>query len=126
MAVQPASMSPHIVQRRRADIEKWMDSDTPFPQRERADDAPYSLSTEYKDLFTGVLAHLRGRFAEPSGLRAAQQRVRHWAAIAILRSVLSSPESALATLAGRDSSSAAKESENDDATEPDEIYRPQV
>jgi superfamily II DNA or RNA helicase len=54
------ALLPHVVQRRRADIERWMDSDTPFPQRERADDAPYSLSTEYKDLFTSVLAHLRG------------------------------------------------------------------
>lgn len=52
--------------------------------------------------------------------------MRHWAAIAILRSVLSSPESALATLGARDASFRAKESETEDATEPDEIYRPQV
>jgi hypothetical protein len=92
------SLLRHIVQRRRADIEKWMDSETPFPERQPAEERPYSLSTEYRDLYNSVITFLRGTFAEPSSSRAGQQRIRHWAAIAALRSILSSPESALATL----------------------------
>lgn len=116
---------PHIVQRRRADIEKWMNSETPFPERLPAEERPYSLSPQYRDLYNNVITYLRGTFAEPSGLRAGQQRVRHWAAIAILRSILSSPESALATLT-RDRKESSKAENTEDASEPDEIYRPQV
>jgi hypothetical protein len=119
------SLLRHIVQRRRADIEKWMDSETPFPERQPAEERPYSLSTEYRDLYNSVITYLRGTFAEPSGLRAGQQRIRHWAAIAILRSILSSPESALATLT-RDRKESSKRHETENASEPDEIYRPQV
>jgi superfamily II DNA or RNA helicase len=116
---------PHIVQRRRADIEKWMNSETPFPERQPAEERPYSLSPQYKDLYDSVITYLRGAFAEPSALRVAQQRVRHWAAIAILRSILSSPESALATLT-RDHKGSVEPDKNGDEAEPDEIYRPQV
>lgn len=116
---------PHIVQRRRADIEKWMNSETPFPERQSAEERPYSLSPQYRDLYNSVITYLRGTFAEPSGLRVGQQRVRHWAAIAILRSILSSPESALATLT-RDRKESSKADNAEDASEPDEIYRPQV
>jgi len=116
---------PHIVQRRRADIEKWMNSETPFPERQAAEERPYSLSPQYRDLYNSVITYLRGTFAQQSGLRAGQQRVRHWAAIAILRSILSSPESALATLT-RDRKESSKPEEAEDASEPDEIYRPQV
>ena len=119
------ALLPHVVQRRRADIEKWMESETPFPERQPAEERPYSLSSEYKDLYDSVINYLRGAFAEPAGLRAAQQRVRHWAAIAILRSILSSPESALATLT-RDRRVSRKRDESAEAAEPDEIYRPQV
>jgi superfamily II DNA or RNA helicase len=119
------TLLPHVVQRRRADIERWMNSETPFPERQPPEERPYSLSPQYKDLHDSVIKYLRGTFAEPSGLRAAQQRVRHWAAIAILRSILSSPESALATLT-RDRSDTARRDEPTDANEPDEIYRPQV
>ena len=120
------ALLPHLVQRRRADVEKWMGADTPFPEREPPEERPYALSPQYRDLFTSVIAYLRGTFAEPSGLRAAQQRVRHWAAIAILRSVLSSPESALATLAARERTESPKPREDADEAEVDEIYRPQV
>ncbi len=117
------AMLPHIVQRRRAEVEKWMGADTPFPQRDPIDQ-PYSLSKTYKELFTAVLNYCRGMVEEASGLRAAQQRVRHWAAIAILRSVLSSPEAAIATLERREKE--AKPPAEADESETDAIYRPHV
>jgi len=118
------AMLPHIVQRRRAEVEKWMGADTPFPQREPVDQ-PYSLSKAYKELFTAVLNYCRGTLEDASGLRAAQQRVRHWAAIAILRSVLSSPEAAVATLERRDKEVNKSAAQSDEA-ETDAIYRPHV
>jgi superfamily II DNA or RNA helicase len=119
------AMLPHIVQRRRADVEKWMGSDTPFPKRDPIDQ-PYSLSKAYKDLFSDVLKYCRGTLEEASGLRAAQQRVRHWAAIAILRSVLSSPEAAIATLERREKEKKAAPPAQTEESETDAIYRPHV
>jgi superfamily II DNA or RNA helicase len=120
---------PHIVQRRRADVEKWLGGERPFPKRipeERA----YSLSDSYRALYRDVLAYCQGTLERSSGLRAAQQRVRHWAAISMLRSILSSPAAALAVLAGRREKTEpvagpAAEPESS-PEETDETYRPQV
>ena len=81
---------PLVVQRRRSDVEKWMGADTPFPER-LSDEVVYDLSPDYRDLFNDVLEYCRETIAAGEGLRAAQQRVRHWAAIALLRCLLSSP-----------------------------------
>ena len=120
---------PHIVQRRRADVEKWLGGKSPFPNRipeERA----YTLSDSYRALYRDVLAYCQGTLERSAGLRAAQQRVRHWAAISMLRSILSSPDAALAVLTGRRQKTepmAAPSGEPEaSAAETDETYRPQV
>jgi superfamily II DNA or RNA helicase len=117
---------PYLVQRRRRDVEKWLGAETPFPER-KAEEARYELSRAYQSLFADVLDYCRESLEDARGLRAPQQRVRHWAAIAILRSLLSSPDAAAMVLGNR----AAKHSDDpakDDETpaEVDETYRPQV
>jgi superfamily II DNA or RNA helicase len=117
---------PYLVQRRRRDVEKWLGSETPFPER-KSEEARYELSRAYQSLFVDVLDYCRDSLEDGRGLRAAQQRVRHWAAIAILRSLLSSPDAAamvLANRAGKLGPEQADESEN--STEIDDAYRPQV
>jgi hypothetical protein len=117
---------PYLVQRRRRDVEKWLGSETPFPER-KSEEARYELSRAYQSLFADVLEYCRDSLEDGRGLRAAKQRVRHWAAIAILRSLLSSPEAAamvLANRAGKLGPGQADESENSD--EIDDAYRPQV
>ena len=37
---------PHVIQRRRQDVEKWLGSDTPFPDRD-AEEQRYELGSEY-------------------------------------------------------------------------------
>jgi hypothetical protein len=74
-----------------------------------------------------VLDYCRESLEDARGLRAPQQRVRHWAAIAILRSLLSSPDAAAMVLGNR----AAKlgedpEKDGGSPAEVDETYRPQV
>ncbi|MCH8066235.1 MAG: DEAD/DEAH box helicase [Chloroflexi bacterium] len=90
---------PYIVQRRRTDLEEWMGEDTPFPRRE-ASERSYKLSSEYQKLFEDVLAYCRESVAGDDGA-AQRQRVRYWAAIAILRCLLSSPAAAEAMLEKR-------------------------
>ena len=90
---------PYIVQRRRTDLEAWMGEETPFPRRE-ASERSYSLSSEYQKLFEDVLAYCRESVAGGEGA-GQRQRVRYWAAIAILRCLLSSPAAAEAMLEKR-------------------------
>ncbi|NLF64694.1 MAG: DEAD/DEAH box helicase [Chloroflexi bacterium] len=89
----------HLVQRRRADIRAYMETDTAFPEREETE-VSYVLSNEYKKLFNTVLDYARERVTDESGSQQ-QQRVRWWSALALLRSLASSPAAAAATLRTR-------------------------
>jgi len=88
-----AKLVPNVVQRRRKDLANWLGAGTPFPQR-IPEERSYSLSPQYLKLFEDVLAYCRESVSSSAGMRHQQQRVRYWAAIAILRCVLSSPAAA--------------------------------
>lgn len=87
------SLARHFVQRARIDVRKWMGTDTQFPTRV-AVEVPYSLSPAYRELFESVRAFTRDLIKEP-GLSLPRQRVRYWAALALLRCVMSSPDAAV-------------------------------
>ncbi len=89
----------HLVQRRRSEIQDYLDAETSFPQRTEKD-LSYRLSTEYRELFNHVLAYARGSLVEHArGSR--QQRIRRWSALGLLRALASSPSAAAATLRTR-------------------------
>lgn len=116
----------HFVQRRRGDLQAYMDTETPFPDRETAE-AHYSLKPQYRDLLERVLKYCRETVVESTASPAASgaasgqqtlpiaaraddagalqqrrhQRVRWWSALALLRSLASSPAAAAATLRNR-------------------------
>ena len=48
------NLAKYYVQRRRADVEKWMDEETPFPKRD-AGEFQYDLSMEYGDFYQDIL-----------------------------------------------------------------------
>lgn len=89
----------HLVQRRRGDLLKYLDTDTPFPKRLEAEET-YKLSPAQRQLFDDVLAYAREIVLDTSGGRP-RQRVRWWSALALLRSLSSSPAAAAATLRTR-------------------------
>jgi superfamily II DNA or RNA helicase len=95
-------LAAHFIQRRRADIRHYMDADTPFPEREEGEDT-YKLSADYKKLFDRVLEYAREtvRDVKDTSKNQFQQRVRWWSALALLRSLASSPAAAAATLRNR-------------------------
>lgn len=88
----------YFVQRRRGDIRAYMDAVTPFPER-YAHDAKYKLTDAYKRLFDRVLDYARETVLQPG--EGYRQRVRWWSALALLRSLASSPAAAAATLRSR-------------------------
>jgi superfamily II DNA or RNA helicase len=120
------ALVPCLVQRRRRDVENWLGSETPFPDR-KAEEARYELSRAYQSLLADVLDYCRESLEDARGLRAPQQRVRHWAAIAILRSLLSSPDAAAMVLGNRAAKLGDDPAEDGESpAEIDETYRPQV
>lgn len=117
------ALLPHVVQRRRKDVELWLGTATPFPERD-SEEQRYELSGPYLKLFEDVLAYCRETLEDQTNLRAQQQRVRHWAAIAILRCLLSSPAAAAAVLGAR--ASRQQEGADNDTAGIDRAYLPQV
>lgn len=92
-------LAAHLVQRRRGDIRHFLRSDTPFPEREEADET-YKLGDDYRKLFARVLEYARETVAE-EGVTKHRRRVQWWSALALLRSLASSPTAAAATLRTR-------------------------
>jgi len=116
----------HLVQRRRTDLERWLGTETPFPER-LAEERSYPLSGAYRDLYHSVLSYCRESIQSASDLERRHQRVRHWAAIALLRCVLSSPEAAIAVLSERAKRQGLEDiAVFDSEDEIDATYRPQV
>ena len=96
---------------------------TPFNDLQSSERS-YQMSGEYLRLFENVLAYCRESVSAGDGMRQQQRRVRYWAAIAILRCLLSSPAAAEVMLekrAERRERSAAAED-----TDVDEVFAAQV
>lgn len=106
----------HLVQRRRGDLEDYLDTHTPFPKREIGEES-YELHPDYRRLLDRILAYTRERILDPE-LSEHRQRVRWWSALALLRSLASSPPAAAATLRNRSASA-----DTDSEAEADEVGR---
>ncbi|MBI2942457.1 MAG: DEAD/DEAH box helicase, partial [Chloroflexi bacterium] len=96
----------HFVQRRRADIAQYLAAKTDFPVRE-SQEVAYRLTPEYRQLLDATRDYTRELVREAPGLTQFQQRVRWWAALALLRCVSSSPAAAAAALRTRASQTEA-------------------
>jgi superfamily II DNA or RNA helicase len=109
----------HVVQRRRADVQRWLGEETPFPTRDPRE-VTYALARapEYGKLFDDILSFARELVREDDGGGPVwRRRVRYWTALALLRCVMSSPAAAVATLRARIKRVAARE--GDTGTETD-------
>ncbi|MCC6776423.1 MAG: DEAD/DEAH box helicase [Hyphomicrobiales bacterium] len=92
-------LAEQFVQRRRGDIRHYLKVDTPFPQRQERE-VGYRLTPEYRKLFERALAYARETVLDGDD-NHHRQRVRWWSALALLRSLGSSPAAAAATLRTR-------------------------
>ncbi len=96
---QLSRLSHFLVQRRRKDIASYLNTDTPFPERDSIEET-YTLSPEYKELFKEVLSYVQESVSDKSGGKH-HERVRWWSALALLRALASSPAAAAAALKTR-------------------------
>ncbi len=113
-------LTPHFIQRKRADLQRWLGVETPFPERE-AVERSYRMSADYHRLYQDILAYCR-EYVSSEGMAEQRQRVRYWAALSILRCVLSSPMAARAVLENRKPSFGGRQN----GVVPDEIFSQQI
>ncbi|MDB2673659.1 DEAD/DEAH box helicase [Akkermansiaceae bacterium] len=85
----------HFIQRRRADVEKWMSEDTPFPKRDPGE-FNYDLSPSYSKFFDDLLGFVRTLIAGDQ-----TKKVHYWTALGLLRGVMSSPAAGISMLRNR-------------------------
>jgi len=106
----------HVVQRGRGDVRAYLakstEDETTFPERDAAE-ATYRLSKEYQEFFRKVIDFCRERVLDES-LNQQRQRVRWWSALALLRSIGSSPAAAAETLRNRAATDSAQTPEEVD------------
>lgn len=88
----------HFVQRRRPDIDEWMDARV-FPQRETAE-LTYRLDGAWKEFFDAVLEYC-AHITEEAGGDERQRRLTFWGTLALMRCVSSSPRAAVQALRTR-------------------------
>ncbi len=110
-------LAQHYVQRRRADIRHYLQEDTAFPGDRLFRDAAYRLAPDYRALLDDAIGYASERVSNATGGR--EQRVAWWSAIALLRSLVSSPRAAAQTLLTRSQTAAAAT-----ADEADRLGRP--
>ncbi len=109
---QREELARYFVQRRRADLKAYLDTVTPFPDREIAEEH-YTMSPEYRKFLDKVLAYCRETVLDDK-LEKRHQRVRWWSALALLRALSSSPAAAAATLRNRSTSADSETPERAD------------
>ena len=108
-------LAKHFIQRRRADIRKFLDEETAFPKDRESKEAPYALTKEYAAFFDRVLDYAREQVTNTDDTGpAVRQRVRWWSALALLRTLASSPSAAAATLRTRAAAAGATDVEEAD------------
>ncbi|MCC5790147.1 MAG: DEAD/DEAH box helicase [Opitutales bacterium] len=88
----------HFVQRRRADVAKWMNQKTPFPERDSGE-FDYNLGSEYATFFENIFSFARGLVSGKEHDR--RKRVHYWTALGMLRGVMSSPAAGMSLLRNR-------------------------
>jgi superfamily II DNA or RNA helicase len=89
----------HFIQRKRDNIRRWLNEDTEFPHRD-AKEMGYTLTPEYQMFYQNLLRFARGISQVEAETKQAQL-LRSWAAIALIKGAMSSPDMAVEMLERR-------------------------
>jgi len=97
---QRVELARHFVQRRRADVKRWLGETTPFPERDSIEEH-YKFTKEYQRFYRDVYDFARDVVQSAETLTGWKRRMRFWSALALLRCVTSSPAAAETALMKR-------------------------
>jgi superfamily II DNA or RNA helicase len=118
-------LAQHFVARKRADVRQYLTKEdgladdslaerTAFPSDRYFKDETYKLSPGYRALLDDAIAYA-GERVEEAGVRGRREaRIAWWSAIALLRSLVSSPRAAAQTLTTRSAAAIAASAEEAD------------
>jgi superfamily II DNA or RNA helicase len=118
-------LAQHFVQRKRADVRQYLGErdgladdrlkeTTAFPADRLFKDETYKLSPAYRSLLDDALAYASERVITAGSQGKREARIAWWSAIALLRSLVSSPRAAAQTLVTRSAAAAADTPEEAD------------
>lgn len=105
----------HFIQRRRDHIKQWGRQDTRFPDRD-SKEIQYTMTMAYLTFYNEALDFARGITEGGEGRRG--QRMRYWAALGLMRGIMSSPAAGLEMLLNRHRRKAAEEALEEDLPNP--------
>ncbi|RAO19435.1 DEAD/DEAH box helicase [Micromonospora noduli] len=118
-------LAQHFVHRKRADVRQYLTKDdgladdslaeeTAFPSDRHFKDETYKLSPAYRALLDDAIAYASERVTAADTRGRREARIAWWSAIALLRSLVSSPRAAAQTLRTRSATAAAGTAEEAD------------
>jgi superfamily II DNA or RNA helicase len=118
-------LAQHFVHRKRADVRQYLtredgladDSlaeETSFPSDRLFKDETYRLSAAYRALLDDAIAYASERVTTANRQGRREARIAWWSAIALLRSLVSSPRAAAQTLRTRSAAATAETAEEAD------------
>ncbi|MGW5663291.1 helicase-related protein [Streptomyces sp. NPDC003758] len=118
-------LAQHFVARKRADVRQYLTKEdglgddslaerTAFPSDRYFKDETYKLSPEYRALLDDAIAYASERVEAADSRGRREARIAWWSAIALLRSLVSSPRAAAQTLRTRSAAAVAASAEEAD------------
>ncbi|MFY1702648.1 helicase-related protein [Micromonospora sp. WMMA1923] len=124
------ALAPYFVHRKRQDVRKYLTREdgvaddslteqTSFPTDREFKDETYKLSPAYRALLDDAIAYASERVSAADQRGRREVRIAWWSAIALLRSLVSSPRAAAQTLQTRSATATAR-----DAAEADRLGAP--
>ena len=116
-AKERETLSQHFVQRRRADIKQYLGEEVVFPQRVQLDNDDYSFGTEYSNLLADLIDYVKHGIQQVKGADKRKQRYIYWDLLALMRGVMSSPDSGISMLQNKIEKSKDDSIDNADDTE---------
>lgn len=93
-------LSRHFVQRKRANIIRWLDEKTEFPERESRE-IGFNMTPEYTLFYQNLIRFARG-VSSKDATNEQTKLLRSWAAIALIKGAMSSPAMAIEMLTNRE------------------------
>lgn len=92
-------LAKYFIQRKRENIRRWLNEETEFPERD-SKEIGYVLTPEYQLFYQNLLRFARG-ISEVEAETKQAQLLRSWAAIALIKGAMSSPDMAVDMLERR-------------------------
>jgi len=117
---QRRKLADFFIQRKRENIKRWLNEDTTFPDREMKE-IGYSVAPEYLMFYQNIIRFAKGISSKETDNKQTQM-LRSWAAIALIRGVMSSPQMATQMLENRREKQLEDETAESIPTSRDELF----